>query len=202
MSASAGMDLCYTKINMTARKVSRKALELLVTQQSLWKLSAALLSNKREEKISWQWGFRQLGLSTTTSLPFPIPSIPSICVGWVQGPQEWSLENLGSLARSATFNSSVKYSVFKALIKHLSKAVLKTGIESLDRSPIKLWFAAIRSSYFPNRQVETVSTLSGLVLGNVFRQPKFQAKPYASFFLLALSRWGYLQENNRPLDLQ
>lgn len=32
-SASAGTDLCYTKINMTARKVSRKAMEWLVTQQ-------------------------------------------------------------------------------------------------------------------------------------------------------------------------
>lgn len=44
------MDLCYTKINMTARKVSRKAFGWLVTQLAWRKLSAALLSNKRKER--------------------------------------------------------------------------------------------------------------------------------------------------------
>lgn len=57
MSASAGTDSCYTKINMTARKVSRKAVEWLVTQLSRRKLSVALLSNKRKENKFLVMGF-------------------------------------------------------------------------------------------------------------------------------------------------
>lgn len=57
------------------------------------------------------------------------------------------MENLGSLAGSATFNSSVKRRTFKAVIEYLSNAVLNTGVEFLERSLVKLSFAPISSSF-------------------------------------------------------